>query len=677
LNFLHSSFLWAGIFLAIPIIVHLFNLRKYRKEYFSNTTMLKTILNQTQKTSQLKKRLILAARLLAFFFIILAFLQPFFKSSSASNSGTAIVSIYIDNSFSMQSPTSNLLAIAEAKKKAKEIIQANSQAQYQVLTNDFKSNELQLVSMQEALEIVASIEISHQKKTADEIWDKQIKTTASNSSENKIYYWLSDFQRNQIKPIAKQEFSLYCIPIVHDKLKNIYIDTAYIHSPIIKLNQEVKIIYRVHKSKDDDVKSSLISLAQNEQVKARKEIIWADKKSFTDTFIFKAINSDWQFLKLSIADQSMDFDNDYFFTFYISPKPFVTMINGGVEQQFITNALKADENFDIHQLSNSNLSPDEIKNSNLVILNHLNSLPTSDQIQIWLQANKNIVIFPSRSISLQNNNSIFTQLGVQSFSNLENFKSRIKQFNLQDILFQNLFTQIEKINDYPSFNSYYSLEGFSNRAKEVLISLDNGKPLLVKYSRLGEGTIYLFTASIEATNSDFVFSYIFAPMIYKLGALTSSYQVNSYFIAPHSLISLPVESNSQDKIYKIVGDKTSIIPPQRKIGNTLSFSIPESISKSGFYSLEDASAKKIFQLALNHTRDESKLDFLTTGELKEILGYENLNIDKGSSAYLKNMQSFSGSNLWKLWTIFAAIFLGIEMLLVLYWDKLILKFNIK
>lgn len=677
MNFLHPNFLWAGLFLAIPIIVHLFNLRKYRKEFFSNTSVLKTILNETQKASRLKKRLILASRLFAFLFIILAFVQPYFSSKLTKHIGQSIVSIYVDNSFSMQSPSSNLTAIDDAKIKAKEIIKANSQALYQVLTNDFNANELQLVSMQEALDMVNGIAISHQKKSTDEIWHKQIKTTSLNNSENKIFYWLSDFQRNQVKPIEKKDFRLYCIPILHKKMRNIYIDTAYIHSPILKLNQDVKIIYRVCKSEADDSKLSLITLIQNNQVKSRKEISWGDKNIYTDTLIFKAINSDWQFLKLSIADQNIGFDNDYFFTFYIAPKPFVSMINGGVEQQYISKALKADNNFDIHSFSNSDLPIEEVKNSNLIILNHLHSLPSSAIISQWIQANKNIVIFPSNNLNLQNYTSNFIQLGIQNFSNIDQSKSRIKQFNIQDALFQNLFSQLEKSNDFPSFNSHYLLTGFSNRAKEVLISMDNGRPLLVKYSRLGEGNIYLFAASIEANNSDLVYSSVFAPMMYRLGAMSSSYQVNSHFIAPNTVITIPVESSSQDRIYKITGKKISLIPPQRKVGNSLSFSISEAISNSGFYSLEDANAKKIFQLALNHTREESKQDFVSSSELVDILNYEKLNIDKGNSAYLKNINSFSGSNLWKLWTIFAFIFLIIEMLLILFWDKIISKLNLK
>ena len=112
----HPAFLWALLFLAIPVIVHLFNLRKYKKEYFSNTSLLISILSETQKTSKLKKRLLLASRILAAFFIILAFVQPLFNTkNSGKESGQPIMSIYIDNSFSMESPSGQMKALEEAK----------------------------------------------------------------------------------------------------------------------------------------------------------------------------------------------------------------------------------------------------------------------------------------------------------------------------------------------------------------------------------------------------------------------------------------------------------------------------------------------------------------------------------------------------------------------------------
>lgn len=673
----HPSFLWALLLLAIPVIVHLFNLRKYKKEYFSNTSLLKTILSETQKTSKLKKRLLLASRLLAMFFIILAFVQPLFDTkNSGKGSGQPIMSIYIDNSYSMESPSGQIKALDDAKQKAQELLKSTeNQGLYQILTNDFYGNQLQLLTYPEAKEAIKSIEISSSRKTSNEIWEKQIKTTSSNSSERKAFYWLSDFQKNQFDKLNQiSDYSLNCIPILHNEKRNIYIDTAFIYSTVIKTNQDIKIIYRIRKSEDDQSSKSLVTLTINEDVKTRNEVVWGNQNSLTDTLTVKLVSNDWQLLKLNISDPTISFDNEYFFTFYLSPKPYISLIGGSADQRFITNALKADDNFDVHSFGDLNLSSDEIRNTNLIVVNQLNQISNVEKMNEWLRANKHIAIFLPGEMNAAAYNSSFASLGLQSIAELSQTPVRMKQFNLQDPTLQNIFTQVDQLTDLPNFSSFYNLTGYSQRAKEVLISLDNGAPFLIKYSRLGEGNIYLFTANISSSKSNFVFSSLFAPLMYKLGASASSFQLNSYFIDTDNSIIIPIATQSEDKVFKIVGNDINVIPPQRKIGNTLQCQLHESVSQSGFYGLESGNGEKIYQLALNHKRQESAMNFMNPSEIEAALGYENLEIDSGNSSYLEKLKAFTGVNLWKLWVMLALFFLLAEMAIVLFWEKVYAKY---
>ena len=54
MNFLYPNFLWALTAIAIPIIIHLFNFRKFKTVYFSNVAFLKNIKEETKSKSQLK-----------------------------------------------------------------------------------------------------------------------------------------------------------------------------------------------------------------------------------------------------------------------------------------------------------------------------------------------------------------------------------------------------------------------------------------------------------------------------------------------------------------------------------------------------------------------------------------------------------------------------------------------
>ena len=64
-------FLIGLVAVAIPVIVHLFNFRRYRKIYFSNVERLEQLKSETQRQSTLRQLLIMAARILAVAFKLL------------------------------------------------------------------------------------------------------------------------------------------------------------------------------------------------------------------------------------------------------------------------------------------------------------------------------------------------------------------------------------------------------------------------------------------------------------------------------------------------------------------------------------------------------------------------------------------------------------------------------
>jgi len=101
MQFKHPELLYFLFLLVIPILVHLFQLRKFKTEYFTNVKFLKELALQTRKSSKLKKYLLLATRMLLLAFIIIAFAQPFFKAKDSKNSTNELY-IVLDNSFSMQ-----------------------------------------------------------------------------------------------------------------------------------------------------------------------------------------------------------------------------------------------------------------------------------------------------------------------------------------------------------------------------------------------------------------------------------------------------------------------------------------------------------------------------------------------------------------------------------------------
>ena len=91
--------------ILVPILIHLFNFRRYKTYYFSNVKMLQDIAEKTKRESQLKHLIVLGLRILAIASLVFAFAQPYIPTHSQNSKSGNLVTIYVDNSFSMDGNT--------------------------------------------------------------------------------------------------------------------------------------------------------------------------------------------------------------------------------------------------------------------------------------------------------------------------------------------------------------------------------------------------------------------------------------------------------------------------------------------------------------------------------------------------------------------------------------------
>ena len=123
MRFVHPEILWALTALAVPVLIHLFNFRRYKKIAFSNVSFLKEVKSETTKSSKIRHLIILICRLRAFAALIFAFAQPFFPTGvSEKMNGTRAVSVYLDNSLSMQGQSEGVSFLESSKQKASALV---------------------------------------------------------------------------------------------------------------------------------------------------------------------------------------------------------------------------------------------------------------------------------------------------------------------------------------------------------------------------------------------------------------------------------------------------------------------------------------------------------------------------------------------------------------------------
>ena len=138
IHFHHPLWLFGLFALLIPIVIHLFNFRRYKTVYFSNVKLLQEIRKKTKRESQLLHLIVLFLRMIAITFLVLAFAQPYVPQQDKQTTDGNLVAIYVDNSFSMHSFSKEGNLLEDAVASAKKIVDAFSFSDdFLLITNDF------------------------------------------------------------------------------------------------------------------------------------------------------------------------------------------------------------------------------------------------------------------------------------------------------------------------------------------------------------------------------------------------------------------------------------------------------------------------------------------------------------------------------------------------------------
>jgi len=103
MTFLNPAMFWGLTALAIPIIVHFFNLQRPKQILFSNVAFVKEVKKSVVRRLRFRKWILLLMRLAAIACLVLAFANPIITGNSqAWMLGNRTLAIVIDDSYSME-----------------------------------------------------------------------------------------------------------------------------------------------------------------------------------------------------------------------------------------------------------------------------------------------------------------------------------------------------------------------------------------------------------------------------------------------------------------------------------------------------------------------------------------------------------------------------------------------
>ncbi|HCA43776.1 MAG TPA: hypothetical protein DEP28_11060, partial [Bacteroidetes bacterium] len=173
MSFLNASMLWGLIAISIPILIHIFNLRKVKKVEFSTLMFLKELQKSKLKRIKLKQLRLLISRICIIVFLVLAFAKPVILNvNSTGTSSVSNVFIVLDNSYSMSVRNQNGTYLDQSKKIVQDIIKKYKDTDniYIIPSSDLllKSKNFLVPDLNSVKDKTDSIKISYIKNNAGE-----------------------------------------------------------------------------------------------------------------------------------------------------------------------------------------------------------------------------------------------------------------------------------------------------------------------------------------------------------------------------------------------------------------------------------------------------------------------------------------------------------------------------
>jgi len=634
MQFKHPEFLYALALLIIPIIVHLFQLRRFQKVNFTNVSFLKAVKLQTRKSSQLKKWLLLFTRLFLLASIIMAFAQPFISNIKNLNTSTELV-VYLDNSFSMQAKGQNGTLLNTAIQDLINNIDAEETITF--FTNDVFYPKTTLKAFKNEL---IQIEHSSSQLSYDAVTLKGKMAFSKEDSSIKHLVMISDFQKqdHHFNTSIDSTFHLNLVQLKPETTANISIDSVFISKQTIE-NLELRVELS---SQEQTTEPVSVSLYNKEKLYAKTAVNLKDKAYATFT-----IPSSTSFEgRISIDDDGLQYDNQLFFNIN-SPQPIRVLSINNADDNFLRKLYTKDEF--LYSTSNlNNLDYNIIPDQNLIILNELKQIPNAlvTVLNSFMTNGGFVVVIPSEQSELSSYNSLLLNLDFKTKVEQER---KVTQINFSHPLFENVFDKEVQNFQYPSTQKHFKL---STNVGQAILSFEDNTPFLTRSNAL-----YLFTAPIDEGNSNFKNSPLIVPVLYNIGKQSLQLPKLYYTIGNEEQIDISVHLQ-QDDVLTLEGNGESIIPLQRNYLNKVSLFTNEYPQRAGIFSVKNQ-LDTLEKLSYNYNRSESNLNYM------DLSNIDNISNNKTLALTMENIKSATNINaLWKWFVIFALAFLLIEMLII-------------
>ena len=679
MEFLYPNMFYALFALIIPIVIHLFNFRRHKTVYFSNTAVLRTIERETSKTKKLQHLMVLMARMLFIAALVTAFAFPYKKDNNAVNNNVDnLVAVYIDNSMSMQTLSSEKTLFEDSRTSALKLVENLNQAQkYVLLSNDRDPRNEYPMNKDEMMMRLNEMKVEAAPTSFEDIYNGLAFIKKKNGFKSATLFAYSDFQKNimDLNDLKNDTaIQLVVFPLKSDFQNNIYIDSVWLQSPVLQKNMANELNARIVNETSNDVKGLPVNFSLDDNVVAYTTCD-VNANSYADVNMQFFVDNDGdRKAKVSINDSPITFDDEYNLVLKVRPVINVIEITPKAKSQkpkaksHLELLFEGDALINYQSMSPYNIDQQFVNKAQMIVVDEnadLNETMQQSLLDFVSQGGTLLVLNDENT----NNAYLYNKIGVKS-KHIDENKNRVEYIAKRNSFFDDIFVKLPDNADLPEVKKHVRFD----IGKDVMsiISLQNGNPFLMM-SNVGKGKVFVMSTSLDEEYSDFADHALFVPLMYKMALVGGNVADLSYTIGVDKNLNIDDISLQYDDVIRLKSENGmyEILPLVEKRNNLNYLYLFEDLPASGFYDVYK-NEDYVSTVAWNDSREESQMSFYGKEELSVLfkdnniavlamIDYEDIKSDDVMEVVVK------GSMIWKIFIVIALILLLIEIFILRFW----------
>ncbi len=684
MTFLNPAVLFGLLAAAIPILIHLFNLRKLKRIEFSSLRFLKELQKNKIRRIKLKQWLLLALRALIILLLVAAFARPALTGFSVAGTTSAAKNtavFLIDDSFSMTAVDANGSLFNQSKQKALEclsLLKESDDAAVITVSSSGKENKIltkDIASLQNELRPLNPSPVRH---TLHEAIIQAAKLLGTSNNFNKELYVFTDLQQGSIikdsaytnlGELLTQRVQVYLFPFQNKSVYNLGIDSLRINTAVFEKGKPVSVSVFVKNHCSQSARNEVVSLYLNKERTAQKGINLAGGASTEVLLESPLTNTGIVQITASLEEDDIPADNKRYAVVTVPRTiPIGLFVKNPTDSKFFELALSAIDSMNIFNISKKPLSAiniDDLSKYRSIYVFGLENNIDGNRIKEYVSNGGGAFLFPASDGTISGFNSVMQQLSIPVARSLRSpisQKDAALTFSSVDYTHP-LFTEIfqkGKSGQLASPEIFGCLQIQPRGTGQSIFSFADKTVFLADY-KIGRGHTLAAASPLTPRWTDFPLRAFFVPFVFRsVYYLSSLTNIQQESIAGETG-SIPSPEKSFDAVKVTAPDaNVEIIPAaqfnQKKISEYLQTGIYKYSIGSDIYAMKP----------VNHSSAESVTETMQPAQFKQYLDKVQFKgnykvYDRTTDASQAITQARYGTELWKFLVIFAIAAALIEM----------------